>query len=456
MNGFADALDRYFRITERGSTISTELRGGIITFLSMSYIIVVNPLILNMESGEATIGQLFTATALAAAISSLLMGLYARLPVALAPGMGLNIFLSMTICYTMGFSFEQGLTVVLISGIVFFAISVTGLRRAVLDTIPKALKVSIAAGIGFFIALVGLYNAGIIVHGDGSALALGDVTDPGVLLAFLCVTITLTLWQRNKWYAVSLGIAVTWVFGLLISHFGVSSDVSPLPSLDGVSLTSTPDFALFGAVFSGFGGFDTSMVVSFLIAVLSLCIVDLFDTTGTLIGVGTSAGLIDEEGNIENLDKALAVDSASSVAGAICGTSSTTSFIESLTGIQSGARTGLMAVIVGLLFILSLAFLGLVTSVTSCCTTGALVLVGIIMLSNLGKVDWKDPIGSFTAIVTIFMMGLTGSITDGIGFGFIVYALGSAVTGKMRDVSAAMWVIVALFIAYFLLINIVG
>ena len=456
MNGFADALDRYFRITERGSTIGTELRGGIITFLSMSYILVVNPLILYMDSGEATMGQLFTATALAAAISSLLMGLYARLPVALAPGMGLNMFLSMTVCYTMGFSFNQGLLVVLVSGMAFFVISVTGLRRAILDTIPKALKVSIAAGIGFFIALVGMYNAGIIVHGEGSALALGDMTDPGVLLALLCITITLVLWHRNKWYAVSLGIAVTWVIGLVISHFGVSSDLSPLPSFEGVSLTSTPDFALFGTVFGGLEGFDMSMAVSFFIAVLSLCIVDLFDTTGTLIGVGASSGLLDEDGNIESLDKAFAVDSLSSVTGAVCGTSSTTAFIESLTGIQSGARTGLMAIVVGLFFILSLAFLGLITSVTSCCTTGALVLVGIIMLSNLGKVDWNDHIGSFTAIVTIIMMGLTGSITDGIGFGFIVYAFGSAVSGKAHDVSVTMWVVVALFMAYFALINLVN
>ena len=190
-------------------------------------------------------------------------------------------------------------------------------------------------------------------------------------------------------------------------------------------------------------------------AILSLCIVNLFDTTGTLIGVGTAADMIDEEGNVQDFDKALAVDSIASVAGAVCGTSSTTSYIESLTGIQAGARTGLMAVVVGILFVISLAFLGVITSVTSCCTAGALVLVGTIMLMNLGKVDWKDGISSFTTIVTVFMMGLTGSITDGIAFGIIAYVSSSVASGKARDVSVTMWVLVAVFILYFFTVNVI-
>ncbi len=455
MSGFADAVDHYFRITERGSSIGTELRGGVITFLSMSYILVVNPLILYSDTGDVTMAQLFTATAVASAISCLLMGFYARLPVALAPGMGLNIFLSTTICYSMGFTFEQGLMVVLISGIAFFVISVTGLRAALLNSIPKSVKVSIAAGIGFFIAFLGLYNSGIIVQNADSALILGDLTDPGVLLALMCVFITFVLWQRNKWYAVSFGIAATWAVGLLLSHLGISSYISPIPSLDDAELVSSPDFALFGAAFSGLDGIANTMWISFLSAILSLCIVNLFDTTGTLIGVGTAAGMIDEEGNVQDFDKALAVDSIASVAGAICGTSSTTSYIESLTGIQAGARTGLMAIVVGALFVVSLAFLGVITSVTSCCTAGALVLVGTIMLMNLGKVEWKDHISSFTAIVTVFMMGLTGSITDGIAFGVFAYVSSSVASGKARDVSVTMWVLVAVFILYFITVNII-
>ncbi len=457
MGEFGEALDRYFRISERGSTVQTEIKGGIITFLSMVYILVVNPILLAPAAGDSyTFGELFTATGLAAVISCILMGVYARFPVALAPGMGLNLFLSMTICIGLGFTFEQGLMAVLISGIIFFVISVTGLRKAVIDSIPKCLKVSITAGIGFFIAVVGLYNAGIIVHGNGTALALGAITDPGVVLSLFCITLTLVLWQMGRWYAVIVSLAITWVIGIVASHMGLESAVTSLPSLEGVELYSTPDFGLFGAVFSGFEGIGDTMWISFIAAIVSLCVVDLFDTTGTLIGVGSSAGMADEDGNIPGVEKALMVDSVSTVAGAVCGTSTTTSFIESLTGIESGAKTGLMAVVTGIMFAVALFMSGLFASVTSCCTAGALVFVGVMMLRNLGKVDWDDNVGRITAVVTVFMMGLTGSITDGIAFGFFAYVVGALISHKKHEVSLTMWILVAIFLIYFIVQNVIA
>ena len=450
MGSSLDGVDSFFRISERGSSFGTEIKGGLITFLSMSYILVVNPFILEGAAEGYTFLQLFTATALAAALSCLLMGFYARFPVSLAPGMGVNAFIAFTICYSMGFTFEQALAVVLVSGIAFFLISVTGLRKRIIEDIPNSMKLAITAGIGFFIVVIGLYNSGLIDSGETSAMTLGNLSDPGVLLSLLCIATTLAMWLRNRWYAVIGGILMTWAIGLVLAFMGVYSETGLIPELEGVKLVSMPDAALFGKVFEGFT-LEGAMIVPFIAAAISLLVVNIFDTTGTLIGVSKAAGLMDDEGHAEGIDKAMKSDAAGSIIGAVCGTSTTTSFIESATGIESGARTGLMTVVVGLLFFVSLFLGGAMATFTSACTVGALVLVGIMMMRNVREIDWHDPLTCAMAFMTIFIMGLSGSITNGIAAGVFVYVGGLLVLGRRREVPATLWMLTILFLVYFVI-----
>ena len=456
MSDFKASIDSYFRITERGSTFGTELRGGVITFLAMVYILIVNPNILGPAAPGYTTEQLFTATAMAAIIACILMGIYSRFPVALAPGMGVNAFLSYTICLAMGFTFEQGLMVVFVSGILFLILTVSGWRERILDEIPGSMKLAISAGIGFFISVVGLFNAGIIVHGTGSALAIGDLGDPGVLLSLFCLLVTLVLWFMKKWYAVIVGLVATWVVGIIMGNAGVTSDLVKegiflIPTWSPDSFVSTPDFGLFGAVFTNFEMFEGTMWPSFIAAAVSLFVVDMFDTAGTLIGVGGAAGMIDENGHLKNGSKALTCDAVATVAGAVCGTSTTTSFIESTTGINAGARTGIMPIVVGILFIVALFFSGFFGTFTSACTVGALVLVGIMMIKSVKDIEWDDPVMCAMAFMTIFMMGLSGSITDGIAFGVFAFVIGKVVTRKSKDISVIIWALAVIFFIYFLL-----
>ena len=450
MGSSLDGVDSFFRISERGSSFGTEIKGGLITFLSMSYILVVNPFILEGAAEGYTFLQLFTATALAAALSCLLMGFYARFPVSLAPGMGVNAFIAFTICYSMGFTFEQALAVVLVSGIAFFLISVTGLRKRIIEDIPNSMKLAITAGIGFFIVVIGLYNSGLIDSGETSAMTLGNLSDPGVLLSLLCIATTLAMWLRNRWYAVIGGILMTWAIGLVLAFMGVYSETGLIPELEGVKLVSMPDAALFGKVFEGFT-LEGAMIVPFIAAAISLLVVNIFDTTGTLIGVSKAAGLMDDEGHAEGIDKAMKSDAAGSIIGAVCGTSTTTSCIESATGIESGARTGLMTVVVGLLFFVSLFLGGAMATFTSACTVGALVLVGIMMMRNVREIDWHDPLTCAMAFMTIFIMGLSGSITNGIAAGVFVYVGGLLVLGRRREVPATLWMLTILFLVYFVI-----
>jgi len=453
MSEIAQKLDEFFHVTERGSNFRNEFRGGVITFLAMVYILIVNPDILSAAATGYTTAQLFTATALAAIIACLLMGFYSRFPVALAPGMGVNAFLSYTICLGMGFSFEQGLAVVLLSGVLFFIVTVSGFRIRMLDSIPRSMKLAISAGIGFFIAVIGLYNAGIIVHGNGSALTLGPIADPGVLLSLFCLTITLVMWHRQRWFAVIAGIIITWIVGIIMGECGVTSamvdqGIFLIPAWNPETFVSTPDFGLFGAVFTKFEWFGGTLWMSFIGATVSLFVVDLFDTAGTLIGVGGSAGLIDENGCIKDGQKALEVDAVGSMAGAICGTSTTTSFIESTTGINAGARTGIMPIVVAVLFGVALLFSGFFGTFTSACTVGALVLVGIMMVKNVKDIEWDDPVTCAMAFLTIFMMGLTGSITDGIAFGMFAWVIGKTLMGKAKEISPTLWLLAGIFVAY--------
>lgn len=454
MSSVADSLDKFFRISERGSTVGREIKGGVITFLAMSYILVVNPYILSNVPTAAAYGfdALFTSTALAAIISCILMGIYARFPVALAPGMGVNTFLAFTICIGMGFTYSQGLMVVLLSGVGFFLISITGWRTKILNSIPISMKHAITAGIGFFIAVVGLFNAGIIVHGEGSALAIGHLGDPGVILSLICLFITLELWYLKVWWAVIAGMMITWVTGIIMGIAGVESSYGLIPEWNPDAFVSHPDFSLVFSMFTDFEMFDSTLIVAFLAAFASLMVVDLFDTTGTLIGVGEAAHLMDKDGNLIDGEKALTVDSVASMTGSIVGTSTTTSFIESTAGIDAGARTGLMPIVVGAMFIIALFLSGFFSTFTSACTVGALVMVGILMIKNVGLIEWDDPVNCGMAFMTIFMMGLSGSITVGIAAGTFVYVIGMVLTHRSSEISKVLWLLFAVFMSY-LIIN---
>ncbi len=280
------------------------------------------------------------------------------------------------------------------------------------------------------------------------------MNDPGVLLSLFCLAITLVMWHRQRWFAVIAGIIITWIVGIIMGECGVTSDLVKdniflIPAWNPENFVSTPDFGLFGAVFTGFEMFEGTLVMSFIAAIVSLFVVDMFDTAGTLIAVGGSAGLTDENGDIVDAQKALEVDAIGTVAGAVCGTSTTTSFIESTTGINAGARTGLMPVVVAIFFGIALIFSGFFGTFTSACTVGALVLVGIMMIKNVKDIEWDDPVTCAMAFLTIFMMGLTGSITDGIAFGLFAWVGGKTLMGKFREVSATLWVLTAVFIVYF-------
>lgn len=438
MSGFTDSLDHFFRISERGSTIPQEVKGGIITFLSMVYILSVNPSIVTIGAGASVSWDaLFTSTALAAIISCLLMGLYARFPIALAPGMGINAFLSFTVCIAMGFNYPQALMAVFLSGVLFFILTITGARAKLIESFPAVLRYSFTAGIGFFIAIVGLFNAGIIEHGSGSALMLGDLSDGTVLLGLFAIVLTLVLWFRNKWGAVLIGIIVT-------TAIGIVTGLIPLPS----SVVANPDFSLIGAFANAFDGFPTEKTVPFLAAILALAIMDMFDTTGTILAVIERTKDKDVT-DIELTDKAMAVDSVATMAGAVFGTTTTTAFIESCTGIESGARTGLTAVVTAIMFAIAMFFAPVFGVVTNACLVGALVLVGILMISAVKNIDWKDGIETATGFVTIFMIGLSGSITDGIAFGTLMYIVGMCATGNVKKINKIMWVLGAIFLLYF-------
>lgn len=437
MPDIALALDRYFGITEKGSTLRTELKGGVIVFLAMLYILVSNPAILN-PSDTLNENALFTATALSAVLACIVTGLLARFPVAMAPGMGINAFVSFTIMGSMGFTYPQALMAVFISGLLFFIVSVTGLRTRMLESIPASFRFSITAGIGLFIATVGLLDANIIVL--DATPAFGNLGEPAVALGLLSIVITFILYFRKWWGAVIGGTLITALLGIVLGAI-------ELPT----GLTSTPDLSYVGAVFTEFQMFDSALIPSFLIAVFALFMVDMFDSAGTLLGIGERAGMIKEEGTFtKDAGRALLVDSGGTMAGAVLGTSTVTSFIESQAGIEAGARTGLMPVVVGLLFLVALFFYPIFSVVTFSCIVGALVFVGVCMISSVKDIDWTDPVLATSSFLVISIMTLSYSISNGIGFGAIAYVIGMLVTGRRAVLNKGMIVIAGIFLLYFI------
>lgn len=436
-------LEKLFHLKDKKTNVKTELLAGLTTFLAMAYILAVNPSILG-ESGMS-IQSVFMATALSAGVASVLMGLLANYPVALAPGMGVNALFTYTVVFGMGYSWQAALASVFISGVIFLLISVTGLRKMIINAIPKQLKLAIGAGIGFFIAFVALKNAGIVVADSATGVALGDLTQPTVLLAIFGILVTIACVIKKVPAAVFVGMVITAIVGLVLGFFGIEG----MPSLPAQFITADFSMETFGAFSKGFGELFADPFACFVI-VFSFLFVDFFDTAGTLVAVGNRCGLVNEDGELENVDRALLSDSVGTVVGAVFGTSTVTSFVESSSGVEVGGRTGLTACTTGALFFLSILISPIVLSTaTNAVTAPALIVVGMLMAQQLGGIDWDDFVSAASGFVTIITMVLSYSIANGIALGFITYTVAMTASGKAKKISPIIWILDVVFILYF-------
>ena len=422
-------LEKLFQLSRFGSNWRTEVLAGITTYLTMAYIIFVNPAML-ADAGMDR-GAVFVATCLAAAIGCLVMGLWANLPVALAPGMGLNAFFTYGVVLGMGYSWQAALGAVFLSGCLFVLLSLFKVREWAINAIPDTLKKAIAAGIGTFLALIALKNAGIIVDHPATLVTLGDVTQFGPAMAILGFFLVIAFVQRNVPGAVMLAIllvtAAAIALGKVDYHGVVSAPPSIAPTLMQMDLAAALDVAMLSVIFA-------------------FLFVDLFDTSGTLIAVTQRAGLIKEDGQVPRLKQALMADSTATVAGAMLGTSTTTSYVESAAGVAAGGRTGLTAVVVGVLFLLSIFFAPLAGMIPAYATAGAIFYVSILMLFTLKEVNWDDLTEAAPVGVVLLLTPLTFSIAHGITLGFITYALAKVLAGKTQELSGAVWVLSALLL----------
>ena len=450
MHKIIQSLDSFFKISERKSNFQTEILAGVTTFLAMAYIIFVNPAVLG-DAGMSTQG-VFLATALAAALTTLFMGLYAKLPIALAPGMGVNAFFAYTVVLTMGYTWQEALAAVLVSGLLFFIIAATGLRSIIIKAIPSSLKHAIGAGIGFFIAFIGLKNAGIIVANPATLVGLGNLADPLVLLAVFGVIVTFVLLALKVKAGVFYGLVITAVVGVVASLIWGTAG---LPSLPATFPLAWPTFdGLFGAAFGALGGILTSL--KGWLAIFTFLFIDFFDTAGTFMAVGNQLSIKDKNGDLEGYEKAMIVDASGTIFGAVIGTSTVTSYIESSAGIGVGGRTGLTAVVTGVLFLLAIFLSPLLSLVTSAVTAAALIVVGSMMAASLSEINWKDWPIAVASFMTIIVMMLAYSISEGIGFGFITYTVVMLAAGRRKEIHPVFLGIVVLFLAHYILPLIIG
>ena len=421
--------------------VRTEIVAGITTFLTMAYILAVNPSIFGAL--DMPKGSVFTATALAAIIGTLVMAIYAKKPFALAPGMGLNAFFVFTVCLTMGHTWQFALTAVFIEGLLFIILTLTKVRSWILNAIPLSLKHAIGAGIGLFIAFIGLQNAGIIANNDATLVSLGDITHGAALLGVIGIVITGALVILKVRGGILLGILATTLIGLFIK----GPDGAALTHFNG--FISAPDSV--GPIFCKF---EWSSILSWdmLAVVFTFLFIDMFDTMGTVIGVSQKAGMVDEKGNVDGIDKMFMADSIATVCGACLGTSTTTTYVESASGVGEGGRTGLTAFTVAVLFALALLFSPVFLAIPGAATAPALVIVGVMMMTPVAKIDWEDYSESIPAFITVLMMPVAYSISDGILLGVISYVLLNACAGKFKKITVTMWILAALFICKYIFI----
>lgn len=431
-------MKKYFMFEELGTNYRREIVGGITTFLAMAYILAVNPGIL--EAAGMDKGAVFVATALAAAVGSLIMGIFAKFPIALAPGMGLNAFFAYTVVLTYGLPWQTGLTGVLFSGIIFIILSLTGIRETVINAIPVQLKYAVSAGIGLFITFVGLQSAGIIVNSDATLVALGEFKGQ-TLLAVFGIVITVILMARKVNAAIFLGIAITAIVGMIFSLVKVpTAVVSAIPDV-----SSTFGVALDPIIHDPGSLFN----LQFLVVVLTFLFVDFFDTAGTLMAVATQAGLV-KDNKLPRAGRALMADALATTIGSLFGTSTTTAYVESTSGVAAGARSGFASVVTAVLFLLALFFSPLLSVITSAVTAPALIIVGVLMVSSLRLIDWNKFEIAVPAFLTMIMMPLGYSIATGIAIGFIFYPITMVLSGRKKEVHPMMYGLFLVFLAYFI------
>ena len=431
-------LERLFKLSEHGTTVKTELMAGLTTFVTMAYIIFVNPDIMAKTGMDKD--ALVVATCIGAAIGCMLMGLYANWPVGLAPGMGLNAFFTYTVVFDMGYTWQVAMAAVFVSGVLFALMSFYKIREWILDSIPQSLRYAMTAGVGLFLGIIGFKSAGIIVASQPTLVTMGDFTEPSVLLAALTFLIIGSLFRRNLFGAVLIGMLVTTLAGIPLGLVSApASIISMPPSI--APLFMAMDFEhLF---YNTEGLFNVGMVS----VIISFLFVNMFDTAGTLMGVADKANLVNEKGEIQNLKKSLKADSVSSVLGACVGCPPVTSYVESASGVAAGGRTGLTAVTVGALFLAATFFTDVALIIPSYATAGALIFVSFLMMSGLSKVNWDEFTDYVPACITAIMMAFTFSIANGIALGFIAYTFLKVGSGKAKEVSISIWVLTAVFVA---------
>ena len=429
-----ELIESLFKLKDHKTSFRKEVLAGLATFLTMAYIMVVNPAILS-ETGM-DFDSVFVATILASFVACMLMGILANWPVALAPGMGLNAFFTYAVVFGMGFSWQQALAAVFCSGILFLLISLSPLRAYLINAIPKSLKFGIGAGIGLFLAIIGLKNAGIVVDNPATLVGLGDLKSAPVLLALLTFTLMIALDKLKIPGAIVISILATTIIGFIFGVAQFQGIASAIPSM-------SPTFLQLD-----FSGIGSSL---FLIVVFTILFVDFFDTAGTLTSVANLSGKIDKDGNVENIQKAVFSDSIATIVGSIFGTSNTTSYIESGAGIKEGGKTGLVAVSVGIFFLLCLFLAPLAKSIPAYATGAALVFIATFFCKNLVNIDWDDISEYSPALLAAFIMPLTYSISNGIALAFIVYVVAKAISGKISDLNPAVLIIAGASLLHFLL-----
>ena len=446
-------MENFFKLKEHGTDVKTEVIAGLTTFMTMAYILAVNPSILGATGMDT--GAIFTATALASAIGSFCMALFANLPFVLSAGMGLNAYFAYTVVLGMGYSWEVALTAVFVEGIIFIILSLTNVREAIFNAIPASLKVAVSVGIGLFITFIGLQNAHIVVDGstlvglfsfNGSVKA-GTFQSEGitVVLALIGLLITAFLVIKNVKGNILLGILITWVLGIICQLTGryVPTAEAGFYSLIPSGIISAPASVaptLFKMDFSAMAS------LNFVVVVFAFLFVDIFDTLGTLIGCATKANMLDKEGKLPGIKGALMADAVGTTVGACLGTSTITTFVESSSGIAEGGRTGLTSIVSGLLFILALFFSPIFLAIPSFATAPALIVVGFFMMQSVAKINWSDMLEAIPAFICIFAMPFMYSISEGISFGVISFVVLNAVAGKAKKITPLMWVLAVLFI----------
>ena len=424
-------LEKLFGFDRKVTRVRTEILAGITTFLTMAYILAVNPNILSATGMDK--GALFTTTVIASAFTTLLMAFYAKLPFGLAPGMGLNAFFAYTVCLTLGYSWQFALTAVLLEGIIFILLTVTNLREKIVDALPATLKNAIGAGIGLFIAFLGLQNAGIIVNNDATLISLGDITSGSALLGIIGLLVTSILLVKRVRGALLFGILLTTIIGIPMGLTHIDGIVSAPPSIE-------PIFFKFQ--------WEHIFTKEMVIVVFTFLFVDMFDTLGTLIGVASKADMLDKDGKLPNIRGALLADAVGTSVGAMFGTSTVTTFVESASGVAEGGRTGLTSLTAAILFGLSLFLSPIFLAIPSFATAPALIMVGFLMLTSITKIDFSDYTEAIPCFIAIIAMPFMYSISEGIAMGVISYVVLNVATGKAKEkkISILMYVLAVLFI----------